>query len=828
MQYQFLGRTEWIKSIEFFNTSVLHVERIRYFQEEGISGVLTGREFSYSWDNITWSNWNTLSLANLTAISFRDKPNFYLKLRYSRSGVSTGNIARWYLVYDEIGPSLPGPPSDPSVNAWTFRWEGPEYFLNRTNHFGPFIDLSVNNVFGDASSYGVYFPELRIDNSSGTDLYFKRIKGIGGVSVSESSAGIISISAIPFDPSSIYSYVDSSLAERDASISDLYYKIIDADSSIDDLVRWNLSQDASIQKIDISLNDTIDALTIFPTIAYVDGSLSTIWVKLDSVDTSLLNLGIKNADQDASIEQLFINIASHADGGVWITDISPQMTGNVGNKVFSSGGTVLNSCLTDTSALVISVLALPGHTNYMPFVYINGSPVTLTADTDKPIFSGVYDMIYNFSDASITVTHEDGAYWSTIVEEDSPPIILSANFISSYPGVQTELKAGDVMQINVVTDVSIDQIIWDNTGALTAGTYTASGTNNTFTATIADRGTSPQLLGFTLRVKKPTGSISLDYVSTIHGSVELIDVVSLNNLYPSITWGTIVYPGSQQAIKSGDDVSVGNIVSNFDTISYSSPNGELTLENATTYETLKKVTYLSGGYNILTDNLRIVANRTANNSTTINNTVIWIANTPSTLSVSNPASRLRSGGNDGTTVQSHLITITASQRLLAAPTLTKDTGGAWLEGAFTWGPTATSFTRHLQVHDNDAKGTYGWGAISGTNLAGIVTTTNIGTSQYVLGGFVIRTVTLAAFGWQANINTEVSDYSKLSSSGAGQVLSWTVLQNTRSSLEDILRPQASTWSASAAFTNPTTISILDQSATDSQSQATTFTIQEGI
>ncbi len=718
MQYQFLGRLEYIKSIEFFNTSVLHIERIRYFQEEGITGVITGREFSYSWDNIIWSNWNTLTLANLTAISFRDRPDFYLKIRYSRSGLSTGNIFRWYLVYDEVSSSPPGPPFDSSLNAWYFRWKDPEYFLDRTNQFGPFTDLSVNNVPGDSSSYGIYFPELRVDNSSGTKLYFKRIQGKEGISISENSAGIISIGALDISP--------------------------------------------------------------------------------------------------------------QVDGGVWITDISPQGIGNVGDKIFSSDGTVLDSCLTDTSVLAISVLALPGHTNYKPLVYINGNTVTITADVDKPVFTGTYNMLYNFSDASITVNHEDGAHWSTIVNADTPPVILSANFIGGYPGAQTELKAGDTMQINVVTDVSITQIVWDGIGALTAGTYTASGTNNTFTVTIADRGTSPQLLGFTLRVKKSTGSTSLDYVSTVHGSVELTDVVNLNNLYPTITWGAILYPGTQQAIKSGEDVSVGNTVLNFDTLTYSSPNGELTPANTTSYETSKKATYLSGGYNIATNNLRIVANRAANNSTTTSNTVVWIANTPTTLSVSNPASRLRSGGNDGTAVQSHIITITASQRLLSAPTLTKDTGGTWLEGAFTWTAPATTFTRHLQVSDNDIKGTYTWGSISGTNLAGIITTANIGTTQYILGGFVVRTISLAAFGWQSNINVAVSDYTKLSSSGSGQVLSWVVLQNTRSTLGDITRPQASTWSASGTFTNPTTINILDQSATDSQSQATTFQIQEGI
>lgn len=95
MQYQFTERLEYIRTIEFSNSQALHIEKIRYFQEEGVSGLLTSQEFSYSWDNITWSNWNTLTQANLSSISFRDRPDFWLKLKYYRNGIEDGNILRW-------------------------------------------------------------------------------------------------------------------------------------------------------------------------------------------------------------------------------------------------------------------------------------------------------------------------------------------------------------------------------------------------------------------------------------------------------------------------------------------------------------------------------------------------------------------------------------------------------------------------------------------------------------------------------------------------------------------------------------------------------------
>lgn len=94
------------------------------------------------------------------------------------------------------------------------------------------------------------------------------------------------------DPS-VFAGIDASLNQlytwnvsQDGSIIDLRSWDLSQDSSIENLRNWNVSQDASILRIDTSLNDVVDALTLFPTIAYVDGSLNT---KADRsyVDSSL-------------------------------------------------------------------------------------------------------------------------------------------------------------------------------------------------------------------------------------------------------------------------------------------------------------------------------------------------------------------------------------------------------------------------------------------------------------------------------------------------------------------------------------------------------------
>jgi len=189
MQFQ-LTRYEYVKTIEFKTGPLQNVDAIRYFKEEDITGTFTKKEFRYSWDDSMWTNWNTLTQQNLTAIVFRDQPTFYLHVKYTRKGIGTGNILRWYLFYDSsVTPPIPTP-TDASIDAWTLRGEGPEYYLDRANHTGAYVDLNVSNVV-DGSTIGVY--SHRVDTSLGTEFFFKRLDGGSGITVTESSSGIITL-----------------------------------------------------------------------------------------------------------------------------------------------------------------------------------------------------------------------------------------------------------------------------------------------------------------------------------------------------------------------------------------------------------------------------------------------------------------------------------------------------------------------------------------------------------------------------------------------------------------------------------------------------------
>jgi hypothetical protein len=512
--------------------------------------------------------------------------------------------------------------------------------------------------------------------------------------------------------------------------------------------------------------------------------------------------------------------SSSINGGAFITDIIPTSDGTVYDKVTSSDGKVLESCTVDTNSVTIKVLALPGNTNYKPNITINGVSVTLTAIDGIPLFTGSLAVDLK-SASSISVVHEDGASHKVTLSYGTRPSITSAIFLNDYPGSQTELKAGDTFDFKIVSSEAITSVEFDDYGAFSAHTETVtSGTTHTiYDIPIANRGTTPKAYGAKVRVLKASGSYSDWHLTESDGSVDKVNVVTLNNITPTITFGAISYPASQLALKGTESATVTNTITDYSTVTYSSPNSQLTISTPTIYSTSKLVTRSSGSYNVSTNNLTITAVRSANGSTSSASTVVCIANVACTLAVTEDSTRLISGGNDSTTAQSHLITITSDQILSAAPTLVAPVG-TWLGTGFSG--SGITWTRSISISDSMTKGTYSWGSITATNMAGITTSTITGDSTYILGGFTSRTITLAAYSNTVTINTEVTNYANLA-------ITWSIksLTNKRA-VGTTATPDANSWSISALNTNPTTITILDTAATLASSSPSTITIQETV
>lgn len=437
------------------------------------------------------------------------------------------------------------------------------------------------------------------------------------------------------------------------------------------------------------------------------------------------------------------------NGCVFITDITPQDSNdNVGNKVFSSSGRVLDSCVTDTDYVTVNIIAFTGDSNYIPDINLSGIEISLTESEISGVFLGDADINLNGL-GKLTVLHEDGPKHSVTITHENKPEILDAYFTGGYPGSQTELKEDDNFDIYFESDVDVVELKIADESACKSDTFSFSETtSNTVTSTIANRGDVAVSRYAKIRVRNTTGSWSNWYQTNAEGDVDGINTVVCNNLSPSISIDGIDYPGSQMALKSNEVAIVSNTASDFDTIVYTSPNNQLNIENQGNYETDKVVRRISGNYNISTNNLKIDLRRNANDSEIFIETVVQIANVAASVSISEQYSHLRSAP----TGADYEITITSSQHLLEAPTITAPYG-SWVDGSFSGGPTI--WDRNIRISDSDPKGSYSWTNLVATNLAGIVTSSITGDSEYLLAGFNTRRLMFDAFSNIQNIGTPV-------------------------------------------------------------------------
>ena len=98
----------------------------------------------------------------------------------------------------------------------------------------------------------------------------------------------------------------------------------------------------------------------------------------------------------AYLKQLSKNIAeigSGYKGFVAITDIIPTNMGNVGTKVRTDGDYVLQSCVSSTQEVTVSILAVTGKDTFKPTVIVNNTTVPLTRNTSTDVWVGSVDLV---------------------------------------------------------------------------------------------------------------------------------------------------------------------------------------------------------------------------------------------------------------------------------------------------------------------------------------------------------------------------------------------------------------------------------------------------
>jgi hypothetical protein len=498
--------------------------------------------------------------------------------------------------------------------------------------------------------------------------------------------------------------------------------------------------------------------------------------------------GFYNVKEDGAGGYQFFSFGASAlssSGGspsIFIYDIQPQPSETskaITNKITASGGHVTEEADSNTNLVRVFVRATGG-SEYLPEATINGVNVIFSLDGNGPEFNGYADINLGPSsggsyDADILADHSDGPYDVAIVHVIFGPQITSIVFSnqpstsSPYPQftansttvTQTEVKAGDTIYLTVTSSPSSPEmtgIQFLAGGVFASNYYHALGTA-TRSVTIPLTVTQTDTLGesaVTAKAHKSDLAYGDQFVSTSSASGQT--TINVNNTSPSVSIGAITYPGSQQAIKGSESATLAVTMTQDGMIPvlFSTPLTQLSWTGTSGPYTVQRI---SGGYNISQNNASITVWRGANGKTATANAIVKIADDAAVITVSEPVMRSSPSGNNST------VTISANQQLLNAPTLGVPEG-TWQGAGFAGGPSV--WTRSLQITDANIKGTYSWGALLATNLAGVQTALINGDSQYTIAGFLQRQVNFTpAFSNEKAIGTTVSNTSNLVLSDLG-------------------------------------------------------------
>jgi hypothetical protein len=376
----------------------------------------------------------------------------------------------------------------------------------------------------------------------------------------------------------------------------------------------------------------------------------------------------------------------------------------------------------------------------------------------------------------ITVKIANGPVITGITLNSTAASATSPNVVGS-----SEIKGGDVVDAEVYVDgngVSVGNI---DLSISNAGVSDGSQTSYTSYAntTLGDgsfKYTVPIDVSSSIARDgaQSTTMTARNNFGTEGDSVSSSASATVNNTdSPTVSLSSTSYPSQQAALKSSESAGTTNSAAGYDTIEYTSPNGDLSIASPSVFANPKTVSRAGGTYNISTDNLKISATKTSNGKVSEDETVVKIANTALTFSIQNLASTLQSDTGVGNTDN---FDLNSNQLMWEIPNLTPDSSQIpaclLTTGASGSGLYDNDYT--IYVRDSDQKGTFSW-EVSGRNLAGIETTTILTNPDYSISGFEERTIYASATSFGrglANIGTKVTDpnnlnFENLSEGGSG-------------------------------------------------------------
>jgi len=569
----------------------------------------------------------------------------------------------------------------------------------------------------------------------------------------------------------------------------------------------------SYQDINISLvEENISAQITEETIS------AAIVEEVIAVDITeeIIQLNITEAEEiysTVAAEEIIVEVESWScpkvvtgsgSGFIFITDVTTS--GIAGNKVYQEdtvpADTVLQSVTIDEANCTVYFIAEGGE-EYSPSISIDDTVCTNLIQTsqDKRLFTGSISITVSEA-TTVTVTSSTGQTASVEINRAAaPPEILSC-IIGDYPGTQTAAKQGDIIHVTGTVEEDATHVRLANFEAFQSSSWIpCSGGIFDITGTVSN---ASGLQGAQVYAKNALGSEGVTFNSS--------NDIFLDQISPSFTDLGVTYPIGQAALKETETAIQNTIVSNYTAVSYSSPHGDISIENINSYEQEKTVTCLNpGDYNDSSINFRIVASKSTNGTSAVFSKIIEVADIAPVITVSFSGSRLRSAPSG----QNHTVTASSNQNLLDAPGINIPISGVWQGSAFVGGPKV--FIRTITIFDDSIRGSGAWTLNTiPTNRAGISASI---TGTQVVGGFVSRDLTLPAFGTSLNLTTFVTNSSKLN-------FTWSFKSNMVFQSIGTTPPVVSGYTIDSIGINPTEIIILDTQAASASSQESTITIEE--
>jgi hypothetical protein len=474
-------------------------------------------------------------------------------------------------------------------------------------------------------------------------------------------------------------------------------------------------------------------------------------------------------DVQSVIDALDLKLAtiSQSGAGLFVTNVSPTATGLVSQKQYAVGTIPANAVLTtatsDVSVVTVSFVAEGGSAFYSPTVEVGqvGSiPVmaTLTEHpTDKRFFLGTASIAV-VTPANVRLTASTGAITYVDVLAAPPVPTISSLSIGSYPGLQTAVKAGDVLSVTgAVQNAAAGVTLLTN--------YGAAGNSSSVTLGATESGGSG-LRSFTgtFVVGSGTGSLKVRaFATSSFGSTssffESSNAVLLDQLAPTFGPITVAYPVGTGALKVDTTATVTAEIFDFATVSYTAGT-EISVAGPTSYAVTKNVTCVGGTYVDSGNNYTITANKISNGTQSIANALVKIANTAPTAAISilGSPTRLRSSASG----ISYTVTLTASENLASAPLVTVSAG---ILSSFTG--SGKVWTSTLTIRDSDPRGVQTFTIDMMLNEAIISGTVITSGQSFTIGGFALRQITYPAFSRYQPIGANVLDVSKVQVRYAG-------------------------------------------------------------